>query len=146
MGTIDDVDVYKELLALKGKVDTVKEFTVLVLNQRVRLRRMLKVEDKTVQSQSEGMMSKEHKDLSSQIRKEIKVYGDLLEKLANIQMKTGALRVAPKTISGEFTKDGDKETSKITFKIEENFMEHLADIEGELGILEGDLLEIGIDD
>lgn len=128
---VEGVDVYKELLALKDKVDSLKEFTILVLHQKERLGRTLSFEKMLVDTSDEGM-SKNTKEVAAQARKEIKLMGDLLEKLANIQMKTGVLKVAPRLISGEIVKDDDRDPQKITFKIREDFMDHMEEIEAEL--------------
>lgn len=128
---VEGMDVYKELLALKDKIDSLKEYTVLVLHQKERLDRILAVE-KMIGTISEDGMSKNMKEMSSQARREIKLMGDLLEKLANIQMKTGVLKVAPRLISGEIAKDDDRDPQKITFKIREDFMDHMDEIKAEL--------------
>lgn len=132
LGEIDNIDVYKELLALKGDVDAMKELNVLYYHQRERLRRILLAETTAATEGRDGFMSKTHKDLAAQARREIKEARELLEKIANIQMKTGLLKVAPKLIHGEFTKDSEKDITKMTFKLSEGFMDHLDVIEGEL--------------
>lgn len=145
LGEIDDIDVYKELLSLKGKVDVMRELTVLILHQKERLRRILAAETRVASKEKEGDMGKAHKDLAAQARREIKELRELLEKLATIQMKTGVLKVAPKLISGEFIKDDEKDISRLKFVLREDFMENLDAIEGEFSDLDLDLKELGID-
>jgi len=125
---IQDVDVYKELLALKTKVDSMKEFTVLVLTQKKRLERALKLE--LIAGVSERYA-----------RQEVKLMADILEKLAKLQMETGILPRAPRVVSGEFEFD-EQDPSKITYQVTESFMKALDDIETEYKDITDDLIQI----
>ena len=130
LASVDTVDIYKELMVLKEKIDSLKEFSVIVVQQKQRLNRMIQME-RTIELDNEGQLTKVGREMAYQVRKEIELMGSLLEKLANLQMKTGVLKVAPKFISGEILKD-ENDASKIVFRLREDFMEHMEDIEAEL--------------
>ncbi len=121
----ENIDVYKELMVLKDKVDSVKEFTLLVLQQKQRLERALVVERQLAVA---GLAPP--KETSTTARKEIKLMADILERLAKIQLETGALKRAPKFISGEFQQSEDDPT-KLKFEITENFAQVLESIDVE---------------
>lgn len=132
LGQITDFDVYKKLLALKGDVDAAEELTVLVLQQKERMNRILQAEQMAALQDDSGSMSKVHRDIAAQARREIKLMGDTLEKLVNLHMKTGVIKVAPRYISGSINQDDEKDPTKLTFKLTENFMSHMEDIESEV--------------
>lgn len=130
LATVDTVDIYKELMVLKGKVNSLKEYSVLVVHQKIRLNKIIEME-KLVTTDSDGVITKTGRQIAYQVRSEMKLMGDLLEKLASIQMKTGVLKVAPRFISGEMIKD-ENDPFKMTFQLREDFMENLDAIEAEL--------------
>lgn len=125
---IDNVDVYKELLALKTKVDSLKEFTVLVLTQKKRLERALKLE--LISGVSERYT-----------RQEVKLMADILEKLAKLQMETGILPRAPRVISGEFGFD-EQDPSKLTYQVTESFMQALDALDAEYIDVQDEIIKI----
>lgn len=129
LAVIDDIDVYKETLAMVEKIDVVKEFSVLLMQQKIRVERILKIERFLNSADTSG----KSKDISAAVRKEIKIMGDLLEKVANLQLETGLLRRAPKVISGEFIGD-DKDPKSIKFNITEQFISTLDQIAKEFNL------------
>lgn len=122
---VGDVDVYKELLAIKNKIDVLREFAIIISQQKERVNRSLKTE----RMASDG---KNFIHAANQSRRDIKLMADLLDKLARIQLETGILKKAPRVISGEFKRNNDDDPANITFRIDKNFMDNLDKIEGEL--------------
>lgn len=122
---LQDREIYNEIFAMRDKVDTLKEFTLLVLHQRGRVQRKVEMERKLEMSGDPA-----GDKISNQVRKEIKVLGDLLEKLAKIQLETGALKRAPKYLSGTFEQD-ENDPSKLRFEMKEDYMEILEAIDAE---------------
>jgi hypothetical protein len=117
------VPEYREALAIGGAVDVLKELSELALQQERRVDRAMDAERNSPRS----------REASSSARKEIKLMGDILQSYAKLQMDTGALRRAPKTISGEYiNNDDEKDPYKITFKVTKEFLATLDEIGKEL--------------
>lgn len=112
LGKIENIDVYSKLLALKGDVDVIDEYTHLIQQQKERLQRRLKFEQLR-ELEAGGDAGK----LADSVRREIKMMGDLLEKLAKIQLETGAIKRAPKTIN--FTRDDEAKQLTLTENYEQ---------------------------
>lgn len=127
---IDTMDIYNELMVLKEKIDSLKEFSLVVRQQKKRLNYMIEME-RQIELNEDGGLTKTGREMAYHVRSEIKLMGDLLEKIANLQMKTGVLKVAPKYISGELIKD-ENDPMKIMFHLREDFMDHMDAIEAEL--------------
>ena len=126
--------MYNTLLTLKDKVNTIEEFTLIVLQQKKRVERLLAAENEIYLTTGQRPPN----DLAAMSRKELKLLADTLEKLAKIQLETGVLKRAPKFISGEFQRSDEKDPKKIQFQITENFFETLDAIDVEFKEIEAD--------
>jgi hypothetical protein len=131
---VDDKAMYNTLLTLKDKVNTIEEFTLIVLQQKKRVERLLAAENEIYLTTGQRPPN----DLAAMSRKELKLLADTLEKLAKIQLETGVLKRAPKFISGEFQRSDEKDPKKIQFQITENFFETLDAIDVEFKEIEAD--------
>jgi len=128
-----NVEAFKQIEELLDKVNALDETSELVIKQKHRLKYILELEKGATSSTPEGVLTKAGKDLAHQARKEIQLMSVLVEKLLDIQVKIGKVKLAPKFISGDIVQD-DSDPSKITFNIKEDFMENLQNIEHELGL------------
>ncbi len=114
VNSVKSVDVYREVMALTDKIDVIKELSILVHTQKARLERIIAIEG--------GNLMGLNAQTGSIVRREMKLFAEILEKLSTLQLETGALKRAPKVVTGEMAFN-DKDLNSINFKITENFME-----------------------
>lgn len=124
---VSNSDVFAEVMTLTENYDSIKELTITARQQRKRVDRALYMEERAF---NEGVTGKEYRLTCSQARQEIKLLGEMIEKLAALHIKTGAIKVVPKHITGSVRREGG--VDQIQFTVSENFMDHIDDIEAEI--------------
>lgn len=132
LSAVQDIDVYKDAIEKAASINAAQEMSILVIQQKTRVERILKIETLYHAGAADT------KDVSASARKEVKILADMLEKLAKVQLETGALRRVPRFISGEFQASTEKDPMKLTFNIAQNFMDTLKVIEGEFSDIENE--------
>jgi hypothetical protein len=93
-------------------LDTMVELTEIIKTQRGRIKRAIEIEDKT-------------KMLMAQTGIELRLLKDLCRDLAYLQMETGILPRAPKTVTGAFGTPDGKQVSFSWTESDEALLENL---------------------
>jgi len=102
--------------AILKKMDTLNGLADLCTMQRTRVQKIYAKE-------------KPSPLLMSQVSSEIKMFGDLLEKLAKLQMNTGILPTAPKVYNGAVSVDN--ESKEMVFRVTEETHEAIETLEAD---------------